>query len=420
MKPAGPTFLDLFAGAGGLSEGFIRAGFIPVAHVETDRAACNTLRTRMAFHHLKAKGNSEIYLSYLAGKLRRENFYDSVPREITDSIIEAEIGQDTLPDIFRKVDGMLGSRRLDLIVGGPPCQAYSLVGRARDGQNMRGDTRNYLYQYYAEFLKRYQPRHFIFENVVGLKTAKDTDGELHLDKMKCLFKECGYSVEVKTLEAQDFGVLQNRRRVFISGKLGENSGFFPMPERWSPEVSVWDLFNGLRSLNAGEGKSGLTKLRKVKDSYLHDSKIVNGFGHTTWHQARPHSRQDMEIYRRAVELWNNGKERLNYNDLPERLKTHKNRKSFVDRFKVVAGDRLYSHTVVAHIAKDGHYYIHPDINQNRSLTPREVARLQTFPDDFYFEGVKEGGSRTAAFRQIGNAVPVLLAEKIAEVLIREF
>jgi DNA (cytosine-5)-methyltransferase 1 len=132
--------------------------------------------------------------------------------------------------------------------------------------------------------------------------------------------------------------------------------------------------------------------------------------------ARPHTKQDKEIYRIAVDKWNNYKERLNYNDLPERLKTHKNRTSFHDRFKVVAADQYHSQTVVAHIAKDGHYYIHPDISQNRSISVREAARLQSFPDDYYFEGVKEKSNRTAAFKQIGNAVPPLMAETIGKKL----
>jgi DNA (cytosine-5)-methyltransferase 1 len=130
--------------------------------------------------------------------------------------------------------------------------------------------------------------------------------------------------------------------------------------------------------------------------------------------SRPHSDQDKAIYRIAVEKWNKNKERLNYNDLPEELKTHRNRNSFFDRFKVVAANESYSQTVVAHIAKDGHYFIHPDIEQNRSISVREAARLQSFPDDYYFEGVKEEANRTAAFRQIGNAVPPLMAQKIAE------
>jgi DNA (cytosine-5)-methyltransferase 1 len=114
----------------------------------------------------------------------------------------------------------------------------------------------------------------------------------------------------------------------------------------------------------------------------------------------------LEIYRIAVDEWNKGK-RLNYAELPQRLIKHSNTKSFTNRFQVVNGKGV-SHTVVAHIAMDGHYYIHPDKNQNRSITVREAARIQSFPDDYFFEG-----SRTAAFKQIGNAVPVLMAEAIA-------
>ena len=122
---------------------------------------------------------------------------------------------------------------------------------------------------------------------------------------------------------------------------------------------------------------------------------------------RSQNENDLEIYRIAVDEWNEGK-RLNYATLPTRLIKHKNTTSFKNRFQVVNGIGV-SHTVVAHIAMDGHYYIHPDKKQNRSLSIREAARIQAFPDDFYFEG-----GRTAAFKQIGNAVPPLMAEKIAE------
>ena len=111
---------------------------------------------------------------------------------------------------------------------------------------------------------------------------------------------------------------------------------------------------------------------------------------------------------------------MEYNDLPENLKTHKNRTAFADRFKVVAGNLSASHTVLAHLAKDGHYYIHPDIAQNRSLTPREAARLQTFPDNYYFESITGKPSRTYAYKQIGNAVPVCLAHRIAAALLKYF
>lgn len=128
----------------------------------------------------------------------------------------------------------------------------------------------------------------------------------------------------------------------------------------------------------------------------------------THHVSRPNKERDITIYKKAIELWNNGHQRLNYNDLPDELKTHKNRKAFLDRFKVVEGDQPCCHTVLAHISKDGHYFIHPDINQHRSITVREAARIQSFPDNYFFEG-----PRTAQFVQIGNAVPPLMAREIA-------
>ena len=144
-------FLDLFAGAGGLSEGFIQAGYLPVAHVEMDVAACYTLKTRAAFHWLKANGQMEIYNQYLRGEMTRDEFYDHVPQIVLDTVLNYEISSETVPEIFKKIDDLLGNEELDLIVGGPPCQAYSLAGRSRSETKMVGDKRNYLYKHYAEF-----------------------------------------------------------------------------------------------------------------------------------------------------------------------------------------------------------------------------------------------------------------------------
>jgi DNA (cytosine-5)-methyltransferase 1 len=411
-------FLDLFAGGGGLSEGFVRAGFQPVAHVEMDPSACYTLKTRMARHWLVENNREEVYIEYLNRLISRKELYDSVPKNILSSIINAKIEKNTLPGIFSKIDELIGGAKIDLIIGGPPCQAYSLVGRSRTANKMVGDKRNYLYIYYAEFLEKYRPEYFVFENVTGLLSAKDNTGNLHLDNMRVAFDQAGYHVEEKILSAADYGVLQNRKRVILVGRPKERKFQYPEPSKWTPEkVQVREIFSDLPSLQSGKGSAGPCKMKKYKKGYLYDAGIKSNIFPVTWHQARPNKEQDLEIYRLEVELWNKEKKRLDYNMLPERLKTHHNRESFTDRFKVVAANLKYSHTVVAHIAKDGHYYIHPDIKQNRSITPREAARLQTFPDDFYFETASGIPERTPAFRQIGNAVPVLMAEKIAKKLL---
>ena len=416
----GLTFLDLFAGAGGLSEGFIQAEFEPVAHVESNRAACYSLRTRTAYHWLKGQNRASEYARYLEGTLTRRDLYNQVPRRVLDSVINAEIKDSALDAIFHRIDELLGNRKLELIVGGPPCQAYSLVGRSRDRNRMKGDGRNYLYTHYAEFLKRYRPLYFVFENVTGLLSASDEEGHSYLEKMFDVFRRYGYRTEYETLSARDYGVPQNRRRIILVGRRGDSEGFYPKPDKSELGVPVGEFFSDLPPLNAGEGEVGPCRILPYRGTWLYEAGIRNGGVPVTWHQARPHTEQDLEIYRITVDLWNERRTRLDYNALPDLLKTHRNRRSFLDRFKVVAPDLPYSQTVVAHIARDGHYYIHPDRDQNRSLTPREAARLQTFPDDYYFESCLRQARRTPAFSQIGNAVPVLLARKLAEKLMEKW
>ncbi len=411
-------YLDLFAGAGGLSEGFMRAGFIPASHVEMDAAACYTLKTRLAYKWLLKEGKISIYDAYLRGEITRDAFYAEVPESLLSTVFNYEISWDNIEELIGKINKNLQGEKIDLIVGGPPCQAYSLIGRARDENGMLGDKRNYLYELYAEFLKKFKPRYFVFENVMGLLSAKDTDGKLHFDKMRRLFQQCGYKTEYRVLNAADYGVLQNRKRVILIGKYGEEENFYPPIEKEVRRYFVNEIFRDLPALQAGDGSVKPVETRDYQGTYLYEAGIKQSNRQTvTFHGARPNTQQDKEIYRIAVDLWNRKNKRLNYTDLPEHLQSQNNKASFLDRFKVVAANTECSQTVVAHVAKDGHYFIHPDITQNRSLTPREVARLQTFPDDYYFESVSGRPSRTTAYKQIGNAVPVLLAEKIAKALL---
>lgn len=417
-----PNYLDLFAGAGGLSEGFTRAGYEPVAHVEMDTAACYTLKTRAAYHWLKKEGKLDIYSRYLNGLMTRQEFYNQIPDRVLDTVLNYEISSDTLPHMFADIDKLLDGAELDLIIGGPPCQAYSLAGRSRSETKIVGDKRNYLYKHYAQCLKKYKPKYFVFENVLGLLSARDEDGTLHFDNMRKLFKEYGYSTEFRPLNASDYGVLQNRKRIILIGKLGtDEHDFYPEIQKITSVHKVGELFCDLPEIPAGGGTITPVATEDYTGKYLTESGIKSyNKEPVTFHQARPNTSQDLDIYRLVVDTWNKTRTRLAYTDLPPELQTHKNTKCFLDRFKVVAGNLTCAQTVVAHICRDGHYYIHPDIKQNRSLTPREAARVQTFPDNYYFESASGRPSRTLAYKQIGNAVPVRLAYLIAEALLNRF
>lgn len=263
---------------------------------------------------------------------------------------------------------------------------------------MKNDPRNYLYLYYLEFLKKYQPNFFVFENVQGIYSAHN--GKIFKDIQEKM-DELNYDVGFKLLDSNDFGVVQHRKRVIIIGYRKELNLHYPNFDVYPIKYTIKDLFQDLPELQSGElNNNYISKPNKC----LKDLKIRNTTWNTlTYNLSRPLNNNDREIYK----LYINNKT-LKYKDLPNELIKHNNKESFDDRFKVVEYDKP-CHTVVAHISKDGHHYIHPDIKQCRSLTVREAARIQSFPDDYYFES-----SRTSAFKQIGNAVPVFMADQIAQ------
>jgi DNA (cytosine-5)-methyltransferase 1 len=398
------NYIDLFAGAGGLSEGFLKNGFTPIAHIEMNPAACDTLKTRIGCYYLWRKNHYGIYLSYLRREITRESFWTLIPPSKLSTVINETIGQATLGSIFNQIDTLRCERRIDVIIGGPPCQAYSLIGRSRDPNRMKGDKRNFLYKYYAEFLRRYKPEYIVFENVTGLLTASD-----YFNSMKDMFEsdEVGYKIAWKVLDASDYGVLQKRNRIIIIGRKGKRPLDFPLIETVTNTWQVKkDLFYDLPPLIPGQDNP-ISKYRTSTTEYLDLFQIRNGADFVTQHVTRFHNERDLEIYAIAIDLWLSKRKRLHYDELPKRLKTHKNDGDFLDRFKVV--DPFgHSHTLVAHISKDGHHFIYPDLKQIRSLSVREAARIQSFPDDYYFEG-----GRNPAFKQIGNAVPPLMARAIA-------
>lgn len=409
------TYIDIFAGAGGLSEGFVRNGHIPVAHVEMKREACLTLKTRTCYYYLRENNRLADYNRYLRNEITRDELYAMVPQEILDTVIQETMNANGMPALFNRIDALMeaqGIDHIDVLVGGPPCQAYSLVGRARSENKMVGDARNYLYQLYADVLEHYHPRMFVFENVLGLKSANNGG---YLADMTARFRQAGYDLDLRVLTASNYGVLQNRKRVILIGKQHEEDVEFEYPA--IPEVGaefenyiVNDLLSDLPALQPGGANN---QYAGNATEYLQLSGIRDENDILTWHEVRPTREQDREIYRHAIRAWyqDDQRRRLRYTDLPEELCTHNNRTAFLDRFKVVAGNIHTSQTMVAHISKDGHYFIHPNLEQARSLSVREAARIQSFPDNYYFEG-----GRTAALLQIGNAVPPLMASAIATAL----
>ena len=258
---------------------------------------------------------------------------------------------------------------------------------------------------YCEVLEKYRPKIFVFENVPGLLTA---NGGSYFDDMRERFRKAGYFLEYRILNSKEYGVLQNRRRVIVIGWREGTDFTYPELDKKEQKYLVDDLFSDLPYIEPGESRN----VYKCKSTeYLRESGIRTEDDILTLHQARPNLERDRKIYRQVIEAWNNGQKRLKYTELPEELCTHNNRTAFLDRFKVVAKDMPYAQTMVAHISKDGHYFIHPDIKQARSISVREAARIQSFPDNYFFEG-----GRTASFLQIGNAVPPLMASAIAKKL----
>lgn len=404
------NIIDLFSGAGGLTEGFRNQRYKILGHVEKEKAACETLKLREVYYYLKENNKLGLYNDFLNSKTSIEDLLKHVPREKLNKILNFEISQENIHSIFSFFDDL--GENVDGIIGGPPCQAYSTIGRARNASKKSSDERIYLYKFYIHFLNKYQPQFFIFENVKGLLSFRDADDEFLLPRMKKEFEEAGYSLGYEVLNTKNYGVPQSRERLIIFGVTNEKKEliqeFFKNLKKYEEnEVDVKTAFQGLPSLKAGEVNNSYTNLSNdyVEQNFLQDSKTP-----LTQNIARPNNSNDLAIYKIVAEAKKNGKN-IKYSELDSKLKTHKHMDKFLDRFKALSWNSP-SHTVVAHISKDGHHYIHPDTKQNRSITVREAARLQGFPDNYYFLD-----SRTSAFTQIGNAVPPIFSKKMADAIL---
>ena len=383
------TFIDLFAGCGGLTEGFYRVGYKALLHLEINKAACETLKTRMR------------YYGYSQEDIENAVMCDDITRE---GLIE---------DMDQRV-----SEEVDIIIGGPPCQAFSSVGRAQDPNSMSEDPRNYLFENYLEVLNHYKPKMFIFENVKGLLTAHPKGVnifDLIVRDMSKTYKVVS-NKETILLNAVNYGVPQNRERVILCGIRNdiniEPEEFYEKlipthsivaKDGLKPAVTVREAISDLPKLFPGEGMEVINFNETKFNDYLLRIRSKD-FGKLYQHVARKHNKNDRERYRILSEHGN-----WQLKDLAEvrpDLVNH-DPKHFGNRYTVQEWDKP-GRTVVAHLYKDGNLFIHPDSTQERTFTVREAARIQSFPDDFFFEG-----SRTEQFKQVGNAVPPLMAEAFA-------
>ena len=495
--------IDLFAGPGGLGEGFsafsIRRGsprFRVALSIEMEHWAHQTLELRSFFHQFSRKNVPDEYYGHLRGEITRGELFAAFPEAASaarNRAWKAELGVVDPSDVDRRIRRALDSAEKWVLCGGPPCQAFSVVGRSRSGGIADGDHRVYLYRQYLRILAVHEPPLFIMENVKGLLSSQVNGNEIFgqmLDDLRhpagvtgeyrastarySLFSLVGrgerrsdppYSAGDFVVKCEDYGIPQSRHRVIILGIREDLArGEIPFLKPYPKPIAASKVLKGLPPVRSGLSRSGDGKaewqaaLFEILDSdfmhsrrngsdarlrdrvarmlcgmrdfradrgsefiaynpnvgYKSDWFLDSGIGGVCNHTTRPHMTPDLHRYLFAACYARVHRRSPELKDFPVSLHPeHSNIEDallkgyFDDRFRVQLANRPAT-TITSHIAKDGHYFIHYDEAQCRSLTVREAARLQTFPDNYYF-----CGPRTHQYRQVGNAVPPLLACQIA-------
>lgn len=394
--------IELFAGCGGLLEGFLQqGGFDTLACVEWETYPCETLVKRLSTKWRHKNAKNEVV-----------RFDIQRTEELINGFEDKEYG------IHEGLSKLIGNQNVDVIVGGPPCQAYSLAGRIRDEHGMKEDYRNYLFESYINIVNFFKPKFFVFENVIGLLSAAP-DGYPIVNRIKDTFLEAGYKVADNfrdtLFEVADYGVPQHRKRVIIIGVRIEDFGddvtsqmisdFYKnvIPSLRKPQRTVADAIGDLPKIYPLE-EPIKEKGKKYSHAPILSEIVLN-------HIPRFHSKRDIEVFRfLADDIKSGRKEYTSIEKLKELYTKVTGKTSNIHKYYVLRNDEP-SNTIPAHLYKDGMRHIHPDPEQARSITVREAARLQTFPDDFEFLG-----SNMAQYKMIGNAVPVDFAKIVAEAL----
>lgn len=406
------TFIDLFAGCGGLSEGFMQTNnFEALAHVEWEMPMVKTLRNRLKkkWEHTEEDAEKSVV------------HFDI---QKTEELINGNWEEDTKLKyantnhqliIEKGLKGLVGDQKVNLIIGGPPCQAYSIAGRAQDKNSMKDDYRNYLFESFVKVVDAFKPECFVFENVPGLLSA--CPGNIPVtERIFKAFKKIGYEIrdpqklKNSVYTASEFGVPQKRNRVIIIGVRSDSN------------INLEDIYKSINSLKnnlsyktVGDAISHLPKLLPIGKAVKIDGKNIS---HELkekktikYHEPRFHNDRDVTIFKNWVKNEMNKKPMVDkirfYNDLMGKKSNHA-------KYRNLEWDKP-SPTIVAHLYKDGLMFIHPDEKQARSITVKEAALLQSFPDDYEFLG-----SNGDCYKMIGNAVPPEMAKNIALGIVKCF
>ena len=376
------NFLDLFCGCGGLSEYFLTdKKYNPVGFIDNDPHCINTVKHRL--EKLQIRNAEELSI---LGDIQNSNI---------DNLIKKN----------------LGNQKLDLIIGGPPCQAYSIAGRVRDKDGMKNDYRNFLFESYLRIVKKFQPKIFLIENVPGILSAAP-EGTPIKDRIANDIKKIGFicsdSFDTCLFDLSKFGIPQKRKRVFILGVNKKIKNYSKLLSQFYQEL----LNIPQTSLTVKEAIGDLPKLYPLKKNQL-TTKQSHSSSKVKDHSPRFHNERDIKIFSLlAKDIEDKQFKFTSTKNLMKLYETIVGKKSNIHKYYVLRKDEP-SNLIPAHLYKDGLRHIHYDSKQARSITVREAARLQSFPDDFDFIGPK-----TEQYKMIGNAVPALFSKFLKDILIK--